>query len=62
LQGFNEIIKVESFINKWQYIVEGDQPADQGLKTADMVVGTPGRILDHINRKTIKFDNKIKGI
>jgi ATP-dependent RNA helicase DeaD len=28
----------------------------RGLKTADVVVGTPGRILDHINRKTIKFD------
>ncbi len=28
----------------------------RGLKTADVVVGTPGRILDHINRKTVKFD------
>ena len=28
----------------------------RGLKTADVVVGTPGRILDHVNRKTIKFD------
>jgi ATP-dependent RNA helicase DeaD len=26
------------------------------LKRADVVVGTPGRILDHIGRKTIRFD------
>jgi len=31
----------------------------RGLKTADIVVGTPGRILDHINRKTIKL-NKVE--
>ena len=28
----------------------------RGLKTADVVVGTPGRILDHIERKTINFN------
>jgi ATP-dependent RNA helicase DeaD len=28
----------------------------RGLKTADVVVGTPGRTLDHIERKTIKLD------
>ncbi|MFH1977991.1 MAG: DEAD/DEAH box helicase [Candidatus Aenigmatarchaeota archaeon] len=28
-------------------------PQIQGLKSADIVVGTPGRILDHLNRKTL---------
>lgn len=27
------------------------------LKTAEVVVGTPGRLLDHISRNTIKFNN-----
>ncbi|MCG2727579.1 MAG: DEAD/DEAH box helicase [Candidatus Methanoperedenaceae archaeon] len=29
----------------------------QGLRSADVVVGTPGRILDHIGRNTIKLGN-----
>ncbi len=29
----------------------------KGLRTADIVVGTPGRILDHIKRGTAKFNN-----
>ncbi len=35
----------------------GIAPQIKGLKTADVVVGTPGRILDHIQRNTIKFGN-----
>ena len=30
-------------------------PQIRDLRTADVVVGTPGRILDHINRRTISF-------
>jgi ATP-dependent RNA helicase DeaD len=33
------------------------QPQIKGLKTANVVVGTPGRILDHIGRKTIDFQD-----
>lgn len=32
-------------------------PQIDGLRNADIVVGTPGRILDHINRRTIRFEN-----
>ncbi|MBN2518092.1 MAG: DEAD/DEAH box helicase, partial [Candidatus Altiarchaeota archaeon] len=32
------------------------EPQIRGLKTANVVVGTPGRILDHISRKTIGFN------
>jgi len=35
----------------------GIVPQIKGLKTADVVVGTPGRILDHISRNTIRFTN-----
>ena len=31
------------------------EPQIRQLKSADVVVGTPGRILDHLNRGTIKF-------
>ncbi len=33
----------------------GINPQIQGLRTADVVVGTPGRILDHIGRNTIRL-------
>ena len=35
----------------------GIEPQMRAIKTADVVVGTPGRILDHLERKTIRFDN-----
>jgi ATP-dependent RNA helicase DeaD len=35
----------------------GINPQITGLRTADVVVGTPGRILDHIGRNTIKLGN-----
>ncbi len=33
----------------------GISPQIQGLRTADVVVGTPGRILDHMGRNTIRL-------
>lgn len=33
------------------------RPQIQKLKTAEVVVGTPGRMLDHLRRKTIDFSN-----
>jgi len=35
----------------------GIYPQIHSLRTADVVVGTPGRILDHIDRRTIDFAN-----
>ena len=35
----------------------GINPQIRGLRTADVVVGTPGRILDHIARGTARFNN-----
>lgn len=31
------------------------EPQIVGLRSADVVIGTPGRILDHVNRRTINF-------
>ena len=40
--------------------IYGGQPINRQIldlkKGADIVVGTPGRILDHINRRTLRFD------
>ncbi len=35
----------------------GIEPQIHAIRTADIVVGTPGRIIDHIRRKTISFAN-----
>ena len=37
----------------------GIEPQIRGIRTADIVVGTPGRVLDHMERRTISFD-KVK--
>ncbi|MEG2939368.1 MAG: DEAD/DEAH box helicase, partial [Oscillospiraceae bacterium] len=40
--------------------VYGGAPMDsqiRGLRTAKIVIGTPGRIMDHLRRKTLKLDN-----
>jgi ATP-dependent RNA helicase DeaD len=35
----------------------GIEPQIRNIKTSDVIVGTPGRILDHMRRKTIDFKN-----
>ncbi|MEG2923489.1 MAG: DEAD/DEAH box helicase [Oscillospiraceae bacterium] len=40
--------------------VYGGQPMDlqiRQLKTAKIVIGTPGRVMDHMRRKTLRLDN-----
>lgn len=40
--------------------VYGGAPMDRqimGLKKANIVIGTPGRVMDHMRRKTLKLDN-----
>ncbi|KAA0003765.1 MAG: DEAD/DEAH box helicase [Thermoplasmata archaeon] len=33
------------------------EPQIENIRTSDIIVGTPGRILDHLNRRTIDFSN-----
>jgi len=35
----------------------GIEPQIKGIRTSDIVVGTPGRMLDHLRRKTMDFRN-----
>jgi len=35
----------------------GIEPQIRGIRTSDVVVGTPGRMLDHLRRKTMDFRN-----
>ncbi|MEF9969290.1 MAG: DEAD/DEAH box helicase [Ruthenibacterium sp.] len=41
-------------------VIFGGQPMDiqiRALKTAKIVIGTPGRLMDHLRRKTLKLDH-----
>ncbi len=61
LQSCNEIRKLSKFRNGVKVAdVYGGTPIDKQirkLKTSNIVIGTPGRIMDHIRRKTLKLNN-----
>lgn len=60
-QGCNEIKKLIRFmLNIWPADVYGGAPMDRQiyrLKRANLVIGTPGRIMDHMRRGTISLAN-----
>ena len=59
IQVNDEIVRISRFKRFVSIPVYGGQPIDRQLRAlrrgVDVVVGTPGRILDHINRGTIDF-------
>jgi ATP-dependent RNA helicase DeaD len=59
IQVNDEILRINRFKHFVSIPVYGGQPIDRQLKSlrrgVDIVVGTPGRILDHINRGTVNF-------
>jgi len=61
IQVNDEIVRINQYARFTSIPVYGGQPIDRQLKMlrkgVDIVVGTPGRILDHINRGTIDFSN-----
>lgn len=62
LQTYNEIKKLYAFDNfiKAEAIYGGDSISRQIMqlkKGANIIVGTPGRVQDHINRRTLKLDH-----
>lgn len=62
IQVAEEISKLGRFKRGLQVLpVYGGQPIDRQLralkKGVQIVIGTPGRVIDHIKRKTIKTDN-----
>ena len=56
-RSLNTFSKYEQFKITTVYGGVPINPQIKGLKRADIVVGTPGRILDHINRRTIRFNH-----
>ncbi len=61
LQVTDEIRKFTKYKESIRTVcIYGGQPIQRQIqdlkKGADIVVGTPGRILDHINRKTLRFN------
>lgn len=62
IQVAEEISKLGKFKRGLQVLpVYGGQPIERQLralkKGVQIVIGTPGRVIDHINRRTIKTDN-----
>lgn len=61
VQGYEEIIKLTRFMEgvKTVAIYGGASIEKQciDLRRANIVVGTPGRVMDHMRRKTIKLNN-----
>ncbi len=60
-QGCDEIKKLTRFIkNIWVTDVYGGAPMDRQimhLKKCNMVIGTPGRVMDHMRRGTLSLSN-----
>ncbi|EQK44773.1 DEAD/DEAH box helicase family protein [[Clostridium] bifermentans ATCC 638] len=64
IQVSSEIRKIGKYMHGIKTLpVYGGQPIDRQIKSlksgVQIVIGTPGRIIDHINRKTLKLD-KVK--
>ena len=62
IQVSEEISKLAKFKEDIKVLpIYGGQPIERQLralkKGVQIVIGTPGRVIDHINRKTLKMDN-----
>lgn len=62
IQVSSEIRKIGKYMHGVKTLpVYGGQPIDRQIKSlkggVQVVIGTPGRVIDHINRKTLKLDN-----
>ncbi|MEG1285897.1 MAG: DEAD/DEAH box helicase, partial [Romboutsia sp.] len=64
IQVSSEIQKIGKYMHGIKSLpVYGGQPIDRQIRSlksgVQIVIGTPGRVIDHINRKTLKLD-KVK--
>ena len=61
IQVAEEIKRLSKYKNIFVLPVYGGQPINRQInalkKGIQIVVGTPGRVMDHIRRKTLKLDN-----
>ncbi|ABK62091.1 MULTISPECIES: DEAD/DEAH box helicase [Clostridium] len=62
IQATQEITKLGKYKKGLNVLaIYGGQPIDRQIKAlkrgVQIVIGTPGRVIDHINRKTLKTDN-----
>ena len=61
IQVNDEIVRISRFKHFTSIPVYGGQPIDRQLRAlrrgVDIIVGTPGRILDHISRGTVDFSS-----
>lgn len=61
IQVAGEVRKLGKHKNIKEVAIYGGQPIDRQIRSikqgANIVVGTPGRVLDHINRRTLNLSN-----
>ncbi len=61
MQAYEEFLKLARFKNGIRPVaIYGGAPIDRqciSLRQANIVIGTPGRVMDHMRRKTIKLNN-----
>ena len=62
IQVAEELRKLSTYLPEINVLpVYGGQPIERQIKALDkgiqVIIGTPGRVMDHIDRKTIKLDN-----
>ncbi|WP_270942021.1 DEAD/DEAH box helicase [Romboutsia lituseburensis] len=62
IQVSSEIRKIGKYMHGVKTLpIYGGQPIDRQIKSlkggVQVVIGTPGRVIDHINRRTLKLDN-----
>lgn len=62
MQAADEMRKIAKYVHGVRTVpVYGGQPIQNQLpllrRGAEIVIGTPGRVMDHINRHTLKLDN-----
>ncbi len=62
VQVSEEVVKIAKYKNGISVVpIYGGQPIERQIKNlkkgVQVVIGTPGRIMDHLRRKTLKLDN-----
>lgn len=65
MQVANEMRSFGKYKNQLKVVsVYGGEPIDKQIRSlragCDVIVATPGRLMDHLNRRTIKLDNTTK--
>lgn len=61
IQINDQILKLSKYLNVKSLLIYGGQSIENQIRDLkrkpNIIIGTPGRIIDHLNRKTLKIEN-----